>query len=74
MTEMLLNFLLFVTERDRTKWYTFSIFDICLFLITGLSYFVLDLKSSPAIGWIFIIGMNAIETYFHNKKQKDEGE
>jgi len=71
MTETLLNFLLFITNRDKTKWYTFSVFDICLLLITGLSYFVLDLKSSPAIGWILIIGMNAVETYFHNKKNKD---
>jgi hypothetical protein len=73
MIEMLLEFLLFVTNRDKTKWYTFSIFDICLFMISGASYFVLDLKSSPAIGWICIIIMNTVETYYHNKNNsKDE--
>jgi hypothetical protein len=67
MIETLLRFAAFLTERDRTKWYTFNVFDICLFLISGASYLVSGLESSPAVLWIMIIIMNAIETFYHNK-------
>lgn len=64
--ETFARFLNFIFERDRSKWYTFSICDICLFLMTGVEWLV---TGNSCIGfWLFIIGMNALATYFHNKE------
>ena len=67
MFEVIFKFLQFITARDLSKWYSFSIFDMFMLIVTGLSYFVIDTKNSPALFWIIIIGMNAVETFYHNK-------
>lgn len=64
--QMLAQFLQFILDRDRTKWYTFSILDYSLFAITGVEWLM---TGNSCIGfWIFIILMNALSTHFHNKK------
>lgn len=70
--EMFVQFLHWLVQRDRTKWYTFSKLDLGLMATSGLDWWT---TGDSCIGfWLFIIAFNAVATYFHNKDQKGKNE
>ena len=66
MLEHLLEFWFFITDRDRSKWYTFSILDLGLMANSGVRHWASGGEDSCIGFWIFIIVMNIIVTRHHN--------
>ena len=69
MLDYLAQFLRWCLERDCSKWYTFSVFDVALMLYSGTNHYLTDGVDSCITLWVSIIGLNAIQTYYYNKER-----
>lgn len=67
-----LDFIVWLSKRDQSKWYTLSMLDIALFTYIGGMFFFTKGAENAALGGVFILVLNAVQTYFHNKNKSEK--